>query len=116
MRKPHQPIWESPHGQGQSNTAVRERNKRAFLWAVQRGLCAACGAKRAAETFEHVKPKRLGGTNARENLILTCRPCNEERADREELLNARSYAVHKLVKAWVSLDMAFKLAPPGLSR
>lgn len=38
-------------------------------------LCKACGAAASAEV-DHVVPKRLGGTDAEENLQGLCKPCH----------------------------------------
>lgn len=41
-------------------------------------------------TRDHIVPRSRGGTNALANLVLACRACNEERADRD----ARVWAAH----------------------
>lgn len=43
--------------------------------------CRWCGKELALSnaTIEHVKPKRLGGSDRFENLALACKPCNESR-------------------------------------
>jgi 5-methylcytosine-specific restriction endonuclease McrA len=45
--------------------------------------CEWCGLEFAAPlseaTLDHVVPLARGGTNKRKNLVLACRPCNEQR-------------------------------------
>jgi 5-methylcytosine-specific restriction endonuclease McrA len=55
---------------------------------VQKGICIWCLKPMQTErrrdcdfaTFEHLKRKRLGGTDALANLVLACRYCNEHRS------------------------------------
>lgn len=42
-----------------------------------RGLCVYCGG--VAHTRDHVIPLSRGGTNAPDNLVPACRPCNGEK-------------------------------------
>ena len=42
--------------------------------------CAYCG--RHGDTVDHVVPRSRGGSNAWDNLVCACRPCNNRKADR----------------------------------
>jgi 5-methylcytosine-specific restriction endonuclease McrA len=46
--------------------------------------CWYCGGTvgRGQWTRDHQEPKCLGGTTDPDNLVLACRKCNEEKADR----------------------------------
>lgn len=76
------------------------RSKRTSAFVQQRGLCFYCGramwnhspAKFATRhsltleqaqllkcTAEHLRARKDGGSNARENLVAACRMCNERR-------------------------------------
>ena len=61
----------------------KQKHKRALL-QKSGAACQICGAPTPAEglTLDHILPKAHGGTNARRNLQLACRPCNEAKADR----------------------------------
>jgi len=57
-------------------------------WGQQGGLCHYCAKPMSREvgharqaTRDHIKAVSCGGTNDPENLILCCRPCNEEKAN-----------------------------------
>lgn len=54
------------------------------LFKLQDGNCYLCGdpfGEHRLATREHVTPKALGGKNDR-NILLACRDCNEDKADR----------------------------------
>lgn len=53
----------------------------AALVAVYGPRCAYCG-KEGDLTVDHVIPKSRGGTDAWENLLPACRPCNEAKGNR----------------------------------
>jgi 5-methylcytosine-specific restriction endonuclease McrA len=59
----------------------KQKHKRALL-AARGPACGLCGREFAADalTLDHIQPRALGGTNARRNLQLACRPCNEAKA------------------------------------
>lgn len=42
--------------------------------------CAYCGGH--GDTVDHVVPRSRGGSNAWDNLVCACRPCNNRKADR----------------------------------
>lgn len=44
--------------------------------------CQYCGTRDAAMTIDHVIPKSQGGPFSWENLVCSCRPCNERKANR----------------------------------
>lgn len=74
--------------QGRSNRVAFEKLKRtkAFqAWReeqydIQDGKCAYCGIplhhKNIVVHIDHIQPLRFGGSNAYENLLLSCRRCN----------------------------------------
>lgn len=53
------------------------------LFAEQEGKCHYCGAGLAEHsyTIDHVIPLSRGGTNAPDNIVLTCAKCNERKGD-----------------------------------
>lgn len=68
---------------------------RAELWSDQSGLCFYCRKPMRlvppsspdrippdAATIDHVVPRSHGGSNNRENLVMACHACNQEKADR----------------------------------
>ncbi len=42
--------------------------------------CVYCGKK--ADSIDHVHPKSLGGEHTWENLVASCKPCNQKKSDR----------------------------------
>lgn len=56
--------------------------KRLHLWLSSQ-LCFWCRrALRFEETtVDHLRPRSKGGSNRMSNLVLSCSPCNQERAD-----------------------------------
>lgn len=59
-------------------TPRSKARKRLHVWSEQGGHCAYCGATLTLTelTLDHVLPKSLGGTNAIDNLVGSCQPCN----------------------------------------
>ena len=58
------------------------RDLRAWIRAKYEGRCCYCQKPVGRDfTIDHYLPLALGGTNARRNLRLACRPCNEAKAD-----------------------------------
>ena len=53
-----------------------------FLLERDGRKCVYCGAENVKLEKEHVVPKRKGGTNAISNLVVSCRPCNEEKGSK----------------------------------
>lgn len=53
----------------------------------QRGRCAVCRNKMAAEieSIDHITPLSKGGTNWPKNLQLVCRPCNSRKHDKDPI-------------------------------
>lgn len=68
-------------GQGISRK-LRER-----VWRRDQGLCFYCGThmglKNPECTLDHVIPKSKGGSNRMWNLVVSCRPCNSEKNDKD---------------------------------
>ena len=62
----------------------RRRNLKRRLLLAQRGECHYCGRPITYETatFDHLRPKARGGTNAVGNLVLACEPCNRAKGDK----------------------------------
>lgn len=46
---------------------------------LSEGACAYCGSDAGPFEIDHIYPWSRGGTNDRENLILSCRPCNRSK-------------------------------------
>lgn len=69
----------------------KNRDKiKAHLRKKQGGNCYYC--KRPlndAVSIDHIKPKSKGGTNAQDNLALTCRPCNQFKCSMAEAVFKR---------------------------
>lgn len=59
-------------------SSTKMKKRRALLHKEQKGLCAYCSEPVILEnsTVDHLKPKSKGGTDARENLVMACAPCN----------------------------------------
>lgn len=69
----------------------KNASRRAWLMKVQRGRCAICRQRLGKEThIDHVIPLKLGGSNRRSNLQLTCPSCNMSKGARHPLDHARS--------------------------
>lgn len=51
------------------------------LYSYFDGICQICETKKPIRdmSIEHIKPRSLGGTNAPENLTLTCKRCNSRK-------------------------------------
>ena len=59
-----------------------KRDLRAWLREKYQGRCCYCNKPAGKDwTVDHYLPYALGGTNAKRNLRLACRPCNELKAD-----------------------------------
>lgn len=58
----------------------------AEIYALQKGKCACCRVK-VGDTFhvDHIQPVAKGGSNARSNLQILCRPCNQRKKDKDPL-------------------------------
>lgn len=96
-------------------------------WLLGRygSLCAYCGTRVPADdiTLDHVTPRR-GQTayDRRDNLVLSCRPCNAKKADQPILayLLARRERAYTLLRYGMHLspmllDLAREIAGPELS-
>lgn len=73
---------------------LRKRHKRNGLRTANR--CWYCGCRVTVEnrSIDHVTPLSRNGSNARENKVIACRPCNHNKAalsvdDYRELLERR---------------------------
>lgn len=83
-------------------SALPNNRRRDALWTTQGGLCWYCGVEVAHSTdwtptetgfilnsprrscaIEHQIPRCNGGTNAPENLVLACAPCNSQKGRRD---------------------------------
>lgn len=66
---------------------VRQMFRRKVQWSKRNVMvrdsytCVYCGCKEGLD-IDHVTPKSKGGTNAWENTVTSCRPCNRQKADR----------------------------------
>lgn len=59
------------------------------VYARDKGRCQYCGVRCSrnrnasnAFTYEHVVPRKQGGTTCWENIVVSCIPCNQHKADR----------------------------------
>lgn len=69
--------------------AVKKRKKsvkfsRQNLYLRDKGMCQYCGTKIALSisTYEHVVPKCQGGKTTWENIVTSCKPCNQTKGGR----------------------------------
>lgn len=94
-------------------TSKRSGNIVHALYVAQRGRCFYCGARKMLGelTRDHVFPRTHGGSNGMtENGILSCAPCNAEKADRlptdNEVKAARVFneAARVMTKAWALIS------------
>jgi hypothetical protein len=73
-------------------------------------VCAYCGGRVAADdiTLDHVTPRR-GQTayDRRDNLVLSCRPCNAKKADQPIL----AYLLARRERAFTLLRYGMHLSP-----
>jgi 5-methylcytosine-specific restriction endonuclease McrA len=64
---------------------------RADLHKSQRGKCAICRCDLGSDAHvDHIMPRKLGGSNARSNLQLTCAPCNLSKGGRDPITHMQS--------------------------
>jgi len=60
------------------------------LYGAQRGRCVYCQADLSREYhIDHIMPLALGGGNSRENIQLTCKPCNLSKGKKHPIDFAR---------------------------
>lgn len=62
--------------------AVPTRSRRVRIFERDRGVCFYCGVSVAltTATLDHVIPRARGGPSTDANLVLCCKPCNQEKA------------------------------------
>jgi 5-methylcytosine-specific restriction endonuclease McrA len=68
------------------------------LYEDQEGHCAYCGIGIFPDLYkdmhiDHVMPLSRGGSNAPDNLVLTCQPCNQSKSD-------KTVAEWRAVRSW----------------
>ena len=70
-------------GKSLSSGAVARNNKKNRIYQMDKGYCQYCFKKLTYEesTIDHILPKNKGGGNGRDNLVLACQPCNQEKDD-----------------------------------
>lgn len=53
------------------------------IYKLYKGVCFYCNCVLTASeaSVDHKIPKSKGGTNKISNLVLSCKPCNEEKSD-----------------------------------
>jgi len=54
------------------------------VYARDKGRCQYCGSdiSRSEATYDHVLPRRLGGKTIWENIVISCRLCNQKKGGR----------------------------------
>ena len=76
------------------------RNKKLFIWRRDKFRCFYCKKKmflpfispvleensESELTFDHIIPKNKGGLHIAENLVTSCRECNQKKAEQEHPL------------------------------
>lgn len=70
------------------------RERKLKIWGSRRRReCHWCGVRLTFDeaTVDHRVPRAKGGTDASENLVIACVPCNTEKADKMPL----EYALQK---------------------
>lgn len=74
-----------------SRKIAKRRETIKVLMKLQRGRCAICRDKLTADLhIDHIMPRKLGGSNARSNLQLTCIPCNLTKSAQHPIDHART--------------------------
>lgn len=60
------------------------RFSREAVYTRDKGRCQYCNRalKRPEATYDHVMPRRLGGTTRWENIVIACQPCNTKKGGR----------------------------------
>ena len=90
-------------------TTARKRRIKQRLFDAQRGLCFYCRVEMRMDgpspttgrigpreaTFDHIKPKAMGGTSALSNLVLCCCRCNNERGHTKNALTFAATALQE---------------------
>lgn len=73
-----------------SRKITKRRETIKALMKLQRGRCAICRERLGADLhIDHIMPRKLGGSNARSNLQLTCIPCNLAKSAQHPIDHAR---------------------------
>jgi len=75
--------------QKRNGRGTLQKKRRRLLKANPKCAYCDCELKWETATLDHVVPRSKGGTNAMDNLVLACQPCNVRKADKalEESLN-----------------------------
>jgi hypothetical protein len=70
-------------GKSISSGAVARDNKRRKIYERDKGYCQYCFKKISFEeaTIDHILPKKKGGGNGKENLVISCFHCNQVKGD-----------------------------------
>ena len=69
------------------NTRPRKRSikfSKENVYARDKGVCQYCGKKveRSKATYDHVKPRKLGGKTNWNNIVISCTACNQYKGGR----------------------------------
>lgn len=69
---------------GRSRRPGAIRYNRENVYLRDSGECQYCGVAmtKHESTYDHVVPRRVGGTAGWENIVLACRPCNQRKGGR----------------------------------
>lgn len=65
-------------------TRRRWRAKKMRVYERDNGRCFWCERRMETwdATIDHIVPQARGGGHAYDNIVLACRPCNEDRGDK----------------------------------
>lgn len=64
------------------------RNKKIRVWVRDKNICFYCHKKCTPQevSVDHVIPRWKGGTHDMENLVTSCKECNQKKGVKEEII------------------------------
>ena len=89
-----------------SKGAAKRRFRRNLKWAFG-GLCAYCRSEKAT-SLDHIRPRSMGGSSLRSNLIPACGHCQHSKANRPDWVEwfkeqeFYSPAAQEAIEDWIS--------------
>ena len=89
------------------------RFSRVNVAARDRFLCQYCGERLPLGrlTFDHVIPRSQGGRTSWENIVMACRPCNGQKADRTPVQAGMRLLKEPVRPSWLPLPPSRAEAP-----